>query len=174
MGIMVLFLIHLIWGSFILIGFAPGGNQIFRIFAYLLMILVVIHTIIGVILTIKTVLITRRAGVSYKGENRLFYIRRISGFALLIFIGIHVWLLTGITTDTGFRMRLFDMAGLITQLLMVLSLGVHLLCNITPLRIALGIEDKRSFRTDILLVLAVLLFLAGIAFVVYLIRWMSV
>ena len=54
---------------------------------------------------------------------------------------------------------------------MVLSLLVHLACNITPLRIALGLQDRKKLRIDLLLVLSILLLLAGAAFVVYYIRW---
>ncbi len=172
--IMVLFTIHLIWGSMIITGMTYGGSSIAKGITDLMVTAICLHVIISTILTIQTLLAWRRSGVSYFRQNRLFWIRRISGYALMLFIFSHVLIFRGNYVEPVYWLNLFDVAQLAVSILMVLSLFVHLLCNITPLRIALGISDRKNIRTDILLVMSVLLFLAGVAFVIYYIRWSRV
>ena len=172
--IIVCFIIHMIWGGFILLGILSGGSPVLSCVTIAMEILLLIHIIIGIKLTADSVRASRRAGVFYLKENRLFLIRRISGFALLVFVMIHIIIFEGSDTAGGYRLNVFGVPQLISQILMVLSLIVHLVANITPLRIGLGIKDGKNLRTDIMLALTALLFLAGIAFVIYFIRWQVV
>ena len=172
-GIMILFLVHLIWGVLIMMGITQGGSGVFSVCTYIMMVLTGLHILIGCKLTFDTIMAIRKAGVSYPGRNRLFWIRRISGFALVIFLCIHTWIFSGTTVNGVYRLRHYGMTAFAAQILMVLSLAVHLLTNIRPLKIALGIEDTKNIRTDILIVLSVSLLLAAIGFVVYLIRWQT-
>ncbi|MBR1628270.1 MAG: pilus assembly protein PilX, partial [Lachnospiraceae bacterium] len=71
----------------------------------------------------------------------------------------------------AYRLRYYDAVRMATQLGLVASLLLHLISNITPLRIALGIQERKNLQIDVLLVLAILLLVAGLAFVVYYIRW---
>ena len=170
-GIMILFVLHLFWGVFIMLGLTEGSNPVFSFLSYLMIALCVLHTLSGCKLTFDTFRAIRRAGVSYPGQNRIFWIRRISGFSLILFMAIHVWLFRGETTDGVFRLRHFDIPALISQLLMVTALAVHLLTNIRPLKIAFGIEDGKNYKTDVLIILSAALLLAAIGFVLYLLRW---
>ena len=172
-GILILFLVHLFWGVLMMMGITPGGSAVFSACTYIMMILTGVHILIGLRLTFDTIRAIRKAGVSYPGQNRLFWIRRLSGFALVIFLCIHSWIFTGTTVDGAFRLRNYDAAAFAAQILMVLSLAVHLLTNIRPLKIALGIEDRKNIRTDILIVLSAVLLLSAIGFVIYLIRWQT-
>lgn len=169
--IMVLFLVHMIWGGLELAGMTKGGNTLFSFFSYLMITLIAVHAVISISMTIDTIRISRRSGASYMKLNRLFWIRRISGFALMLFAAAHVLIFTGSRESGAYRLNLFAAGQLTTQILMVLSLLMHLACNITPLRIALGLQDRKKLRIDLLLVLSILLLLAGAAFVVYYIRW---
>ena len=81
---------------------------------------------------------------------------------ILIFIG---------KQGEAYRLHPFGAGELVTQVLLVLSIAVHVLTNIRPLMTALGARGWRDFFVDILLVLSVLLFFAGIAFLVYFFRW---
>ena len=173
-GITVLFLVHLIWGVLMMLGIAPGGNAVFTFCTYLMTAMTAVHILIGCKLTADTLIAIKKAGVSYPGQNRLFWIRRISGFALVLFMAVHVWLFTGQTIGGAFRLRHFNLTAFATQILMVISLAVHLLTNIRPLRISLGIEDRKDFKTDLMIVLSAALLLAAIGFVIYLIRWRAV
>jgi len=172
--ILILFLIHLIWGSMELAGIVKGGSTLFTALSHTLLLLVAIHLCIGIRLTADTLRACRISGVSYLKQNRLFWIRRISGFAFMLFLICHLLIFRGSNDGGVYRLKLFDGAALLTQLLMAASLLVHLLCNIAPLRIALGIGDRHRFRTDVLLVFAALLLLGAVSFVIYFIRWSTI
>ncbi|MBR1472032.1 MAG: hypothetical protein IJ600_10380, partial [Lachnospiraceae bacterium] len=94
-AIMVLFLVHMVWGVLVMLGITAGGNPVFRIVSCLMSAMIAVHILIGCKLTYDSLRAIRKAGVSYPGANRLFWIRRISGFALMIFIAAHVWLFSG-------------------------------------------------------------------------------
>lgn len=169
--IMVLFMVHMIRGILVLAGMVSGGGTFYTALTHTLLTLIAVHAAISVFLTAKTLFLSRRAGASYAKPNRLFWIRRISGLALMLFLICHIQIFRGTTASGAYRLNLFGATQLATQLLLAASLLVHLIGNISPLRIALGLEDRHGLRTDLLLVLSVLLFLAGAAFVVYFIRW---
>ncbi|MCR4946722.1 MAG: pilus assembly protein PilX [Lachnospiraceae bacterium] len=173
-AIMGLFLVHMIWGVLVMLGITAGGNPAFRLLTWLMSALIALHILIGCKLTIDTLVAIRRSGVSYAGANRLFWIRRISGFAMIIFVAAHIWLFSGRELEGAFLMPHFNVMALLTQIGMVLSLLIHLTTNIRPLKIALGIEDSKNFKTDALIVLSVLLLMAGVAFFIYYLRWRAV
>ena len=173
-AIMILFVIHLIWGALELFGMIKGGSSLFSVLSYIMVGFIVLHVTLSLKLTFDSVRTMRRAGVSYWKENRLFWVRRISGFALMAFLIIHVIIFRGQNVGGVFLLQMFDVLRLISQILLVVSLFVHLVTNIRPLKIALGLEDKRNIRTDIALILSILLLIAGIAFIIYFIRWMVI
>ena len=173
-AVMILFVFHLIWGAMELFGMIKGGSTFFRIMTYTLIGFVALHTVFGIVLTADTVRAMRRAGVSYYKENRLFWIRRISGFALMAFIIVHVILFHGQNSGGIYYLTLFGIPELVSQILMVAALLIHIAANIRPMRIAFGFSDKWNIRTDIALVLSILLLLAGIAFIIYFLRWAAV
>ena len=51
------------------------------------------------------------------------------------------------------------------------AVAVHVLTNIKPLMLGLGMRRFREILGDILLILSVLLLLAGAAMIVYYLRW---
>ena len=169
--IMVFFLIHMIWGGLMMMGIVKGGNKFFSSISFTVVLLILVHVIIGFKLTIDTIACGIKSGTFYIKENILFLARRISGFALLLFVAIHIILFTGTNEGGSYRLRPFDRAALISQILMVVSLILHLTTNITPLRIALGITGKGDLKSDAVLIISILLLLSGIAFMVYFIRW---
>ena len=173
-AIMILFVIHLIQGVLVLFGMIKGGSSLFSVLSYIMVGFIVLHIILSLKLTYDTVRATRRAGVSYWKENRLFWVRRISGFALMAFLIIHVLVFHGQNIEGVFLLHRFDILKLISQILLVVSLFLHLVTNIRPLKIAFGLEDKKNIRIDIALILSILLLIAGMAFVVYFIRWMVI
>ncbi len=173
-AIMMLFLYHMIYGGLILSGMVPGGSPIFRVTAYLMLFLIVVHIVIGIKLTIDTLIAEKKSKVSYRKYNRLFWVRRISGFSIMLFMALHVFIFTGTNSEGQYILREFGWLPLLSQLLMVLSLLIHLASNITPLRIALGISDKKNIRTDVLWVISILLILSAIAFIIYFFRWRAV
>jgi succinate dehydrogenase/fumarate reductase cytochrome b subunit len=169
-AILILFLLHAVGGSFQLMGLMPGGSALMEALAWIMVILVAVHMLIGIVLTGKTVHSLRKSGVHYFKENLVFWIRRISGFALMLLVFLHFALF--VQTGEGiFRLHDFDMPQLVGQALMLLALAIHLLCNIRPLAIALGLYGGNGYGRDVLLILSVVLAFCALAFVVYYLRW---
>jgi hypothetical protein len=170
MGIIVLFLTHGIAGSFQLMGIISGGSTFLAILTWCMVIMISVHTVIGIILTIHTLRISKKTGVSYIKENALFWIRRISGFVLMLLVSLHlaVFMQTG---EGVFRLSYFGISEFVGQVLMLSALAVHLLCNIKPVSIALGLYGESGYIRDILLILSAMLVFCALAFVIYYLRW---
>ena len=172
--IMVLFAVHLVWGGLIMAGMTAGGSRVLKMLTHIMLTLIAVHVVIGLVLTADTVRVWRKTGVHYLRRNMLFWVRRVSGLAMMFFVAVHVMIFSGRTVEGVYRLNPFGAIELAAMLLMAASLLVHLSCNITPLRIALGLSDKKNFRMDLLLVVSILLLLAGAAFIVYYIRWQTI
>ena len=172
MSIFALFLIHIILGSMQLTGVMPGGNVIMIVGTILLLAAVGLHTLIGIKLTADTMKAIKKSGANYFKDNKLFWIRRISGFALMFFIAAHIIIFSGHRSGGTFRLNLFDVPQLIISILLVLSVLLHIVTNIRPLMTALGAGKAKEFLADIAVVFSILLMLAGAAFVVYYVRWL--
>lgn len=169
LGIIVLFLVHAIAGGFQLAGIIPGGNQVLTVLAWVLVGLVCVHAVLGTILTVQSVR-TSRSGEGYPRENAAFIVRRVSGFLILVFLVMHVVIFYGNYSSGSYRLNLFEGPQLAASVGLVASLAVHLLCNMKPLFIHLGL-DQRARRRDLVIVLAVVLAFCAAMFVVYYRRW---
>ena len=171
MGILVLFLLHAVIGGFQLSGILSGGSSILTFLSWVMVCLIAVHALLGIILTVQTLSAQKKAGAVYRKENRLFRVRRISGFAVMLLILTHIVIFLGSSEDGVYRLNPFGTAQLISQMLLVLSIAVHVLTNIRPLMLALGV---RGFLTDILLILSVILCFCGAAFLIYFLRWQQI
>ena len=171
MGILALFLVHAIAGGLQMAGFLPGGSQVMKVLAWVMLGLIAVHIGIGCKLTADTLRAIKKSGASYFKENQLFWLRRISGFAIMIFIVCHLVIFMGNSADGVVRLHLFEGAQLTTQILLVVSIAVHVLTNIRPLMLALGAKRYKTVLLDCLVVLSALLLASGIAFIIYYIRW---
>ena len=166
--ILALFLLHAIAGGFQLLGL---GQTALKAVGFLCLGLIAVHACIGVKLTVDSILIWRKTGVGYFRENRMFWLRRISGFAVLVFLLLHLLAFHGTGDGGGYRLPWFTAGKLIAQLLLILSIGVHGISNLRPSMLSLGAVGLKRWAVDILLVLAVLLLFMGAAFLVYYLRW---
>ncbi|MGP1419306.1 MAG: hypothetical protein ACTTJZ_05820 [Sphaerochaetaceae bacterium] len=169
-AIIILLLLHGISGAFQLIGIIPGGNALRQGLSWLMVSALALHAFIGVKLTIDTLKAIKKSGASYFRENKLFWIRRISGFAIIVFAIYHVCIFMS-PDGEDFRLALFEGGQLAGSLLLVLSVCLHVLSNIKPLMISFGADKARKFIVDILFVLVVAMLLCAVAFVVYYLRW---
>ena len=172
MVIFALFLLHIIIGSLQLSGLIPGGNIVMKAGSWLLIAAVGVHTVIGIKLTVDTLTAIKKSGASYFSENKLFWIRRISGLAVMFFIAAHIMLFMGHGSGGAFRLNVFDLLQLIMSILLVISVLVHIVTNIRPLMIALGSRGAKEFIADMAVICSVLLLVSGAAFVVYYVRWL--
>jgi hypothetical protein len=89
---------------------------------------------------------------------------------LILLVALH--LIVFVETGNGvFRLGYFGVPQLIFQVLMLLALALHLLSNIKPLAIAMGLYSGEGYSRDILLIFAIVLMFCAVAFVVYYLRW---
>ena len=167
MVITLLFIIHGVLGALTLTGV---GHINFKALAWIMLGLIVLHAIIGTFLTIQSLIICKKTGAPYFKENSLFWARRISGFAIILFIFFHTTAF-GYTTYGVYRLKYFSAFKLATQLLLLASVSVHLITNIKPALIAFGIKKLKPRASDILLFLAILLVFMAVSFIIYYIRW---
>ena len=166
--ILILFIIHGVLGAFQLIG---AGSVISRALSYALLTVMLIHTMIGIKLTADTFKVSRSTGVSYTRLNLLFHARRISGFAILFLMFFHV---RAFSYERGSTVRLhyFGSLQLLIQLMLIASIAVHVLMNIKPLMITLGIRSLKDRAGDIWFILSVLLLFMAAAMYIYYRRWL--
>lgn len=165
--IMVLFLIHAVLGSFQMLGV---GNTVMKTLSWISAGLAGVHMLIGVKLTVDTLRAQKKSGAAYFRENLLFWARRISGFAVMVLLFFH-FTAFGYYAGEAYRLRWFDTGKLITQILLVITLAVHIISNVRPMMIALGIKSLKEWIGDILFVISVLLLFAAAGFIVYYLRW---
>jgi len=168
-ALIVLLLIHAISGVLQLYGFLPGGNTIRSVLSWLLAGCTAFHAVIGIVLTVQTLRACKRSGRAYFRGNERFWIARLSGFAMLFLILYHILIFTEPAGEV-FRLQAFGWVQTAAHILLVLALGVHLITNIRPLFMGLGIEN-RTFLRDILIVLSVVLLVCAAAFIYYYLRW---
>ncbi|MBP3870584.1 MAG: hypothetical protein J6E46_06385 [Faecalicoccus sp.] len=171
-GILVLFFIHAIAGLFQVTGLMNGGNQILGILAYIMLGCIGLHVIISSIFTMQTLFAIKKSGVSYFKENRLFWARRISGFALMI--GIIAHLLIFINSGAVVRLHYFGIVELCLHIFLLLCIAVHVLTNIGPAMIGLGAESLKQYSVDILMIISIILMMMAVGFVVYYLRWNTI
>lgn len=113
--LLVIFMLHGLMGSFMLLGI---GSSAGKILAWVGVAVLAAHTVIGVILTINTLKISKNAGNSYLKQNAVFWARRASGLAILILMFFHIGLFGGVQ-DGIYILFPFTTVKLITQLLLV-------------------------------------------------------
>ena len=167
--LLVIFMLHGLMGSFMLLGI---GSSAGKILAWVGVAVLAAHTVIGVILTINTLKISKNAGNSYLKQNAVFWARRASGLAILILMFFHIGLFGGVQ-DGIYILFPFTTVKLITQLLLVAALFIHLFINIRPLLVSLGIISYKERRGDIYLILSVLLLFSAGAVIIYYIGWQT-
>lgn len=170
LAIIVLLLVHAITGAFKMMGFISGAGGVSRVLTWIMAGLVCVHALIGIKLTWDTIRSGRMSGVTYAGENKVFWARRVSGFAIMVFVIYHVMIFAGKGGET-FRLNAFGNPQLVGSILLVASVLVHILTNIRPLMIALGAGRLRKLLLDILFAMAIVLLFCAAAFVVYYLRW---
>ncbi len=167
-AILVLFLAHAIAGGFQLLG---AGSTALKTLARIMVALIAAHAVIGVILTARTIRAQSRSGAAYWRANSLFWARRVSGLALLLLLAAHMTAFGTANASGAYRLRLFAGPQLALHLVFAAALAVHILANVRPLLIGLGVRSLKEHAGEILFVLAALLLFAAAAFIVYYLRW---
>jgi hypothetical protein len=165
--LIVIFMIHGIMGSFMLLGVGASAG---KILAWIGVAILAAHMVIGVLLTVQTFKASKFGGKSYLKQNELFWTRRASGLAILIMMFFHIGLF-GKMQDGEYILLPFTSVKLIAQLLLIAALFLHIFVNIRPLLVSMGVISFKERRIDIFLILAVLLLFMSGAVVFYYIGW---
>ena len=166
--IFVLFLLHGIAGAFRLLevsGISPA------LFARALVTLCVIHALIGIILTVDTVRASRAKGHSYVRLNARFWASRVSGLAIALLIACHVMQFMVPSYEGAPRVSYFGPASMACSIGLLLSIAIHVICNVEPLAISLGLAAKRSRLSVVALAISLVLAFMGFAFFCYFLTW---
>ena len=168
--LIILLIIHAVAGSLSLFGASGKTSFVLKFLSWFMVFILCIHFIISLKLTIDEINSQIKSGVSYVFLNKLFWIRRLSGFLILIFAICHIFLFA-IKKTGEVRLKYFGKIQLTFSILFVLSLFVHIASNIKPLILSLGAVSFWDFIKDIILIILFLSIFAAGAFIVYYLRW---
>lgn len=166
--LIVIFMLHGIMGSLLMVGCSQNAM---KILAWIGVGIIGIHTIIGIIVTIKTFIQSKNNGNVYLRQNAVFWTRRASGLAIIIMFLFHLGLF-GEVVDGQYVLFEFTTVRLIAQLLLVAALFIHIFVNVRPLLVSMGVMKVKKKRFDIFLVLSILVFFMTACTVVYYIGWL--
>lgn len=165
--LILLFLGHAVMGGFMLLGISTRPAAFI---GCLTGILAVIHALWGCRYWLRTLM--RTHSLWYSRANRLFWLRRLSGIAIIL-LGIFHWQVFGTMQGAQYILYEFTVCKLITQLLFVSAVCIHIGLNIRPLLLALGTRNIARHTQDMYSVLFIFyLFIIG-SLIYYYVGWQS-
>ena len=165
--ILPLLLVHGLWGSFTLLGI----NAItIKPLSWLLLVLVVLHGLIGLLLSRDAIRTGLRTGRWYWKENARYWVIRVSGICIFVLLGFHICAYT-VTVNGVLFLREFTFLRMLSQLLFLASILIHLLAAVRPWLINRGILKFRERSWDCLAVLTILAAFFTFSIVSYYIYW---
>ena len=164
--LIVMVLCHVMTGSFMMLGIS---YVTFKPLAYFTLFLTVIHAVIGIILTVKS-LIKARKGNSYFELNARFWAIRITGVLMIVLLFFHMGMF-GAKKYGRFVLNEFTPLRYIATALLVITLLAHIVLGLKPLLTALGVLSEKNRVKSLLVCLAIFFILAFIATTVYFIGW---
>ena len=168
-GMLCGFLAHAIMGALQLAG---ADADTLKNVGWVTIGLVCAHIAVTMILMAQTLYARYRSGVGYFKGNGMFWARRISGFAIIIPLIMHLVIFDA-SGSGAYRLQVFTAGRMISQVLLVAAIALHVFINLRPALISVGVSGHKAIRTDLLVILSVLLLLFAIAFLVYYLRWMA-
>ncbi|WP_432631017.1 pilus assembly protein PilX [Brotaphodocola sp.] len=165
--ILILFLLHALMGSLILLGFSTIS---FFPLSWFLLAVVIIHGILGLLSTFPAVRTGWKTGHWYFKQNLTFWIKRISGLSVLLLLIFHV---TAYTTSVNgrFFLREFTRCRMVLQIFFILSIFIHLAVSIKPMLITKGTVKFKERTMDWMLILSTMMLFFTVAVILYYIKW---
>ena len=166
-AMIALFAVHSVGNGLQMIGI---GLVQPRAVSYALLATTLAHIVIGIVLTIATLRAQREAGVSYFGANKRFWAVRLTGLAIVVLVLLHLvvfWL----PDSWPIHLNAFGAPELVYSILLVAAIAVHVMASMQPLMISLGIGSPQGRAIDAIVVLAVIVLIAAVAFAIYFLRW---
>ena len=165
--IIILFLLHALMGSLMLLGIS---NISFKPLSWLLFAAVAVHAILGILATVQAVKGGRKSGKWYLRQNAAYWTKRFSGFTILLLLCFHI---SAYTTTVGgaFFLKEFTVGRMIAQLLLIISIFIHLAVSVKSMLIAKGVTKFKERTIDWMMVLSLLMLFFATAVIIYFIQW---
>lgn len=157
--VMLLLLDHMIFGGFYLFGI---GNGVIAILAGSMLVLILLHALISMAVTIRAEIVGFKTKARYNKENREFWQRRVSGMFILVLGLVHVFM-TGKNEQGIPRIAFLPKIFYAANPALICFIYWHILSNIRPLLISLGIRNIDNKQRIIKIVLTVVTLFALIA-----------
>ena len=154
-------------GSLLLLGLSTIS---FQPLSWLLFAAVIAHGILGMIGTLPAVMSGLKTGHWYLRDNAAFWAQRISGVSILLLLTFHI---TAYTTsvDGRFFLKEFTLCRLFLQILLILSIFIHLAVGIRSMLIAKGTVKFKERTADWFLILSIMMLMFTAAVIIYYIQW---
>ena len=165
--ILVLFLLHALMGSLMLLGLS---NISWKPLSWLLLAAVIAHGVLGVLATVQAVKSGKVSGKWYLRQNAAYWTKRFSGLAILLLLFFHI---SAYTTTVGgaFFLKEFTFGRMAAQLLLIFSIFIHLAVSVKSMLIARGIVKFKERTIDWMMILSLLMLFFAAAVVIYFIQW---
>ena len=165
--ILVLFLLHALMGSLMLLGMS---NISWKPLSWLLLAAVIAHGVLGVLATVQAVKSGKVSGKWYLRQNAAYWTKRFSGLAILLLLFFHI---SAYTTTVGgaFFLKEFTFGRMAAQLLLIFSIFLHLAVSVKSMLIAKGVVKFKERTSDWMMVLSLLMLFFAAAVVIYFIQW---
>ena len=165
--IIMLFLLHALMGSLMLLGLS---NISFKPLSWLLLAAVIVHGVLGSLATVQAVKGGKESGKWYLRQNAAYWTKRFSGLTILILLCFHI---SAYTTAIGdvFFLKEFTAGRMIAQLLLILAIFIHLAVSVKSMLIAKGVVKFEERTADWMLVLSLMMLFFTAAVVIYFIQW---
>ena len=165
--IIVLLLLHAMIGSFALMGLSTVH---IAPLAYLLAVAVMLHAALGGAATVSALKSGARGSRLHLRENSTFWIKRVTGVAILLMAFYHFSVYTGVE-DGEFVLKEFTAFRMATQIVFVLVIFIHIFVSVKGMLVAGGVVKFRERMWDWILVLSIFMLFFCIAIVAYFITW---
>lgn len=159
--LLLLLIVHLVMGSVTLL------TPVFLInkpFVTVFFVLVCLHAVISLARMLRKG--WARGRFSYPKENWIYWVRVLSGLAIVVLALIHTTLWV-VHTPFGVVLRDFGGPSLLAQLLFVAALAVHILLNIRPLLLDSAVDPAGRASRWMRGITVILTALAAVAALLY-------
>lgn len=163
-------LLHVVFGSFMVLGIGHNGGKILALIGTGILVL---HVLCSVASTGRTLrrLVQRHVPL-YVRANRLFWLRRISGMFIIIFLLCHIGMF-GTMDGTHYVLYEFTLTKWLLQFGFMTSLFLHMGTNMRPLLVSLGWTNITNHCRDVYVVLGVLYVFTMTAISIYYGGWQT-
>ncbi len=162
-----LLILHGVAGAFMLF---EVHTIVLKPLSYTLLAVVLLHALIGIILTKEAFKSKSQGGKWYAGANAGYWVKRITGIIMLIMIWFHMTTWT-YTINGHVYLKNFTPLRLTGQIIFFASIFLHLAVSIRPFLVKKGVLKYKERTVDLLLILSVFLIFFTAALIAWFIRW---